>query len=355
MLKEILKKISNIRIIKAESIIPPLVYIKRYEAKKAQSDFIVKSRKTIANIITGKDRRLLVVVGPCSIHDTKSALEYAQKLAKLRDELSQQLFIVMRVYFEKPRTTIGWKGLIYDPDLDNSFNMERGFNLARCLLLDLTKMQIPTATEYLDLITPQYISDLISWGAIGARTTESQTHRELASGLSCPVGFKNSTDGNIRVAIDAVISAANQHMFWSINKKGIVNRYTTSGNLNCHIILRGGKNAVNYTKNHIEDAVKQLRAASLSDKLMVDFSHANSEKKFKNQLKVGDDIALQISDGSEAIFGVMIESNINEGKQAVGPLKSLKYGVSITDGCLGWDDSENLLRKLAQSVHTKNS
>lgn len=350
MLKKILKKISNIRITKAESITPPMVYIKRYEAKEPQSNFIAESRKTIANIIKGSDKRLLVVVGPCSIHDTKAALDYAQKLAKLRDELKDDLFIVMRVYFEKPRTTIGWKGLIYDPDLDNTFDMEKGFDLARGLLLDLAKMQIPTATEYLDLITPQYISDLISWGAIGARTTESQTHRELASGLSCTVGFKNGTQGDVKVAVDAVISASSPHMFWSINKKGMANRYTTAGNPNCHIILRGGAGGPNYSQAHVDSAIKQLRDAGLPERLMVDFSHANSEKKFKNQLNVGDDIAAQITKDPSSIFGVMIESNINEGNQAVAPLKSLKYGVSITDGCISWEDTDILLKKLAKSV-----
>ncbi|MBE8190255.1 MAG: 3-deoxy-7-phosphoheptulonate synthase [Candidatus Thioglobus sp.] len=354
MLKKILKKISNIRITKAESIAPPMVYIKRYGANQAQSNFIAQQRKTIANIIKGTDRRLLVVVGPCSIHDPKAALDYAQKLAKIRDELAQDLFIVMRVYFEKPRTTIGWKGLIYDPDLDNSFNMEKGFGLARGLLLDLAKMRIPTATEYLDLITPQYISDLISWGAIGARTTESQTHRELASGLSGPVGFKNGTQGDIKVAVDAVICAASSHMFWSINKKGMANRYTTAGNPNCHIILRGGAKAPNYSKKHTAAAAKQLGDSGLPERLMVDFSHANSQKKFKNQLKVGADIAKQISDPSSPIFGVMIESNIFAGNQAVGALKSLKYGVSITDACLGWEDTEALLRSLAQSKSKGN-
>ncbi len=354
MIKKILRKISNIRITKAESIIPPLVYIKRHEAKKPQSDFIVESRETIADIIKGKDKRLLVVVGPCSVHDTQSALDYAKKLSNLKAQLDADLFIVMRVYFEKPRTTTGWKGLIYDPDLDNSFNMEKGFDLARGLLLDLAKMQIPTATEYLDLITPQYISDLISWGAIGARTTESQTHRELASGLSCPVGFKNGTNGSIKVAIDAVISASSSHMFWSVNKKGMVNRYTTSGNSNCHIILRGGADGPNYAKQHVDGASQKLCDAGLSDKLMVDFSHANSEKKFKNQLKVGKEIAKQISN-STVIFGVMIESNIHEGKQAVVAKSSLKYGVSITDACIGWDDTQNLLEQLAQAVRTRNS
>lgn len=355
MLKKILQKISNIRITKAEFITPPMVYIKRHEVKKTESDFIVDARKTIANIIKGKDKRLLVIVGPCSIHDPKAAIEYGEKLVKLRDELKDNLFIVMRVYFEKPRTTIGWKGLIYDPDLDSSFKMEKGFDLARGLLLNLVKMRLPTATEYLDLITPQYIADLISWGAIGARTTESQTHRELASGLSCPVGFKNGTDGGVQVAIDAVISASSPHMFWSINKKGMINRYTTSGNPNCHVVLRGGKGETNYDSKSVQTIAKQLADSALPNQLMVDFSHANSQKKFKNQMKVGEDIAQQISDGSKQISGVMIESHLNEGFQSVGLLKSLKYGVSITDGCIGWNDTEKLLKMLSKSVQKRNA
>ncbi|MBW5290736.1 MAG: 2-keto-3-deoxy-D-arabino-heptulosonate-7- phosphate synthase I alpha [Candidatus Ruthia sp. Asou_11_S2] len=355
MLKKILNKISNIRITKAESITPPIGLIKKYPVKKSQSDFIIHSRKTIADIISGKDRRLLVVVGPCSIHDPKAARDYAQRLLKIKQKLNQDLFIVMRVYFEKPRTTIGWKGLIYDPDLDNSFDMEKGFDLARSLLLDLSKMGMPSATEYLDLITPQYISDLISWGAIGARTTESQTHRELASGLSCPVGFKNGTNGNIQIAIDAIVSASNSHMFWSISKKGLANRYTTTGNPNCHIILRGATDGSNYSKENVDNTAKQLIKDGLLGRVMVDFSHANSEKKFKNQLLVGDEIAKQVSSGSDEIFGVMIESNINEGAQAVDELKSLKYGISITDACLGWQDTENLLKILASSVQARNT
>ena len=355
MLKKILNKISNIRITKAESIIPPMSFIKKYPVKKSQSDFIVHSRKTIADIISGKDKRLLVVVGPCSIHDPKAARDYAQRLLKIKQELDQDLFIVMRVYFEKPRTTIGWKGLIYDPDLDNSFDMEKGFDLARNLLLDLSKMGMPSATEYLDLITPQYISDLISWGAIGARTTESQTQRELASGLSCPMGFKNGTNGNIQIAIDAIVSASSSHMFWSINKKGVANRYTTTGNPNCHIILRGAADGPNYSKQSVDNAVKQLIKDGLLGRVMVDFSHANSEKIFKNQLLVGDEIAKQVSSGSDEIFGVMIESNINEGAQAVGTLGSLEYGVSITDSCLGWQDTEKLLKTLASSAQARNT
>ncbi|NYT52401.1 MAG: 3-deoxy-7-phosphoheptulonate synthase [Candidatus Vesicomyosocius endoextente] len=355
MLKRILTKISNIRITKAESITPPIGFIKKYPVKKSQSNFIIDSRKTIANIISGKDKRLLVVVGPCSIHDSKAARDYAYRLLEIKKELDRDLFIIMRVYFEKPRTTIGWKGLIYDPDLNNSFDMEKGFDLARSLLLDLSKIGMPSATEYLDLITPQYISDLISWGAIGARTTESQTHRELASGLSCPVGFKNGTNGNIQIAIDAIISASSTHMFWSINKKGVANRYTTMGNSNCHIILRGAADGPNYSKQSIDNATKQLINDGLLGRVMIDFSHANSKKIFKNQMLVGDEIAKQLSLGSNKIFGVMIESNINEGAQAVGELNSLEYGISITDSCLGWQDTEKLLKILSSSVQARNT
>ncbi|SFV84380.1 2-keto-3-deoxy-D-arabino-heptulosonate-7-phosphate synthase I alpha [hydrothermal vent metagenome] len=261
----------------------------------------------------------------------------------------------MRVYFEKPRTTIGWKGLINDPDLDESFNIDKGLKIARHLLTDLAEMDMPVAVEYLDLITPQYISDLISWGAIGARTTESQSHRELASALSCPVGFKNGTTGSLSVAIDAIKSANNPHHLLSVNKEGGVSHYTSSGNETSHIILRGGADGPNYSKAHIDKTVAQLRAENLLDKIMVDFSHANSQKQFKNQLLVGEDIAGQIIAGSQEIFGVMIESHINEGNQAVGPLKSLKYGVSITDSCIGWDDTETLLKTLAQAVQKRNA
>ncbi len=354
MLKKFFRKISDVRIVNAQTITPPLEFIKRYPVKNKQSEFIVSARNTITNIIKGEDKRLMVIVGPCSIHDPKSAREYAQKLAKIRDELAQELFIVMRVYFEKPRTTIGWKGLIYDPDLDNSFDMEKGFDLARHLLLDLTAMQIPAATEYLDMITPQYIADLISWGAIGARTTESQTHRELASGLSCPVGFKNGTDGNVNIAIDAIVSAAHSHMFWSINKKGLVNRYTTSGNPNCHVILRGGKQP-NYDADSVNQVAETLIQNQLAPRIMVDCSHANSQKKFQNQRTVSQNIAQQISQGAAHIFGVMIESHLVEGRQNIAPLNELEYGVSITDGCIGWADTEILLRELAAAVKMRNT
>jgi 3-deoxy-7-phosphoheptulonate synthase len=316
---------------------------------------IFQARETIANIISGQDKRLMVIVGPCSIHDPQAARDYAKKLANLKETLKEDLFIVMRVYFEKPRTTIGWKGLINDPDLNESFDIDKGLKTARHLLADIADLSMPVAVEYLDLITPQYISDLISWGAIGARTTESQSHRELASALSCPVGFKNGTTGSLRVAIDAIKSACSPHHLLSVNKEGGVSHYTSSGNESTHIILRGGADGPNYSKKHVESASEQLLADGLNHRVMVDFSHANSEKQFKNQLKVGSDVAEQIASGSKKIFGVMIESNINEGNQPVGPLESLKYGVSITDSCINWEDTETLLKTLAQSVRTQNT
>jgi 3-deoxy-7-phosphoheptulonate synthase len=327
----------------------------KYPLSEDASTCVYKSREAIKNILNGDDNRLMVIVGPCSIHDTKAAREYAEKLTQLREELSKELFIVMRVYFEKPRTTIGWKGLINDPDLDGSFKINNGLEIARSLLIDLAEMKMPIAVEYLDLITPQYVADVISWGAIGARTTESQSHRELASGLSCPVGFKNGTSGSLRIAIDAIKSANSKHHFLSVNKEGGASHYTSSGNETSHIILRGGSNGTNYDEASIENTCKDLEKDGLIARVMVDFSHANSNKNFNNQKLVGEDIANQISSGSEKIFGVMIESNLNEGNQPVGALSSLKYGVSITDPCLGWDDTKPLLKLLAKSIKDKNS
>jgi 3-deoxy-7-phosphoheptulonate synthase len=327
----------------------------KYPLSEDASTCVYKSREAIKNILNGDDNRLMVIVGPCSIHDTKAAREYAEKLSQLREELSKELFIVMRVYFEKPRTTIGWKGLINDPDLDGSFKINNGLEIARSLLIDLAEMKMPIAVEYLDLITPQYVADVISWGAIGARTTESQSHRELASGLSCPVGFKNGTSGSLRIAIDAIKSANSKHHFLSVNKEGGASHYTSSGNETSHIILRGGSNGTNYDEASIENTCKDLEKDGLIARVMVDFSHANSNKNFNNQKLVGEDIANQISSGSEKIFGVMIESNLNEGNQPVGALSSLKYGVSITDPCLGWDDTKPLLKLLAKSIKDKNS
>ncbi len=346
---------NNLRITSSAPIMVPNELMEMFPLSDSGSASIFQARETIANIISGQDKRLMVIVGPCSIHDPQAARDYAKKLADLKETLKEDLFIVMRVYFEKPRTTIGWKGLINDPDLNESFDIDKGLKTARHLLADIADLSMPVAVEYLDLITPQYISDLISWGAIGARTTESQSHRELASALSCPVGFKNGTTGSLRVAIDAIKSACSPHHLLSVNKEGGVSHYTSSGNESTHIILRGGADGPNYSKKHVESASEQLLADGLNHRVMVDFSHANSEKQFKNQLKVGSDVAEQIASGSQKIFGVMIESNINEGNQPVGPLESLKYGVSITDSCINWEDTETLLKTLAQSVRTKNT
>ena len=346
MIKKIFQKVNNLRIKDSNKTKPPAYFLDKYPLGKSEVEFVQNSRTTI-DIIAGKDKRLMVIIGPCSIHDPKSAIEYAKKLKRINDELSDKLFIVMRVYFEKPRTTIGWKGLVNDPELNESYEMEQGLDVARKLLLDIVKIGLPTAVEYLDLITPQYFSDLISWGAIGARTTESQTHRELASGMSCPIGFKNGTDGGVQVAIDAVISSSYSHSFWSVNKTGILTRYTTGGNSNCHVILRGGGGKTNYDKDSVNSVCEALESNNLPARLMVDFSHANSEKQHKNQLKVGAEIIKQRQNGSDKVFGVMIESHLNEGNQPINTIDKLKYGVSITDACLGWNDSETLLRDLA--------
>ncbi len=343
---------NNTRIQEAQDPTPPIDLINQCPLSEHNMQTISNARNTIADISSGKDSRLMVIIGPCSVHDPKAVLEYAHKLAKIQAQFENELFFVMRVYFEKPRTTIGWKGLVYDPDLDDSCDMEKGLKQARALLRDITNLGLATATEYLDLITPQYFADLISWGAIGARTTESQIHRELASGLSCSVGFKNATNGNVQVAIDATVSASYSHMFWSISKKGILKRYKTLGNPNCHIILRGGEQP-NYHQEDIDDACQRLSKAKLAPRLMVDCSHGNSQKKFKNQLKVVAEIATQIKQGSNQIFGVMIESHLKEGNQAINTLDKLTYGQSITDACLGWDDSVAGLQTLAQAVKNR--
>ena len=313
-----------------------------------------ETRRDIHNILYGVDDRLLVVSGPCSIHDFNAAREYAARLKTLIDRFRDDLLIVMRVYFEKPRTTVGWKGLINDPDLDGSFQINKGLRLARRLLLELNEMGVPAGTEYLDLITPQYVTDLISWGAIGARTTESQVHRELASGLSCPVGFKNGTDGNIRVAVDAVGAARRPHHFLSLRKEGNSAIFSTAGNQDSHIILRGGKTP-NYDPDNINEAAKELVAAGLPQKIMVDFSHANSRKQHLVQLDVGRDVSAQIAAGDERIFGVMIESHLVAGRQDVIPGTPLVYGQSITDACLGWEDTEKLIGELARASNKRRT
>ena len=345
----------NVRIVSSAPMVSPNYLIHKLPLSDRVALSVVTSRNTIKNILYGDDNRLMVLVGPCSIHDTKAAIEYANKLCQLKEELSEDLFIVMRVYFEKPRTTVGWKGLINDPNLDESFNIDKGLEIARKLLIDLGEMNLPVGVEYLDVLTPQYLSDLIAWGAIGARTTESQSHRELASALSCPVGFKNGTGGSLDIAFDAILSANSPHNLLSVNKDGGISHFKSLGNDTTHIILRGGKDGPNYSNEHVKSTCESLKNKGLVDKVMIDFSHANSEKEYKNQLKVGSNIAKQIEDGSQSIFGVMIESHLNEGNQKVGPLSSLKYGVSITDSCIGWDDTEVLLRDLAKSVKSRNN
>jgi 3-deoxy-7-phosphoheptulonate synthase len=345
-------KTDDLRISAMSEVVPPVQLHKDCPVTEPVSKLIFDTRTAIHNILQDRDDRLLVIIGPCSVHDPKAAVEYAGRLQALRKELSENLLVVMRVYFEKPRTTVGWKGLINDPFLDESCQINKGLNIARNLLLDINGMGMPAATEFLDLITPQYIADLISWGAIGARTTESQVHRELASGLSSPVGFKNGTDGTLRIAIDAVRAASQPHNFLSLTKAGHSAIFATTGNEDCHIILRGG-NEPNYDAASVAEAVQQLQSAEVIDKLMIDCSHANSYKQFKRQIEVGRDVATQIASGNEHIMGVMIESNLVEGRQDNQPGRKLVYGQSITDACISWDDSEPLLRELARAVEQR--
>src|SRR5688572_17184164 len=316
------------------------------------SDNVANARRALHRILHGEDDRLAVVIGPCSIHDANAALEYAHKLRPLRDAHGDALEIVMRVYFEKPRTTVGWKGLINDPDLDGSFNINKGLRLGRRLLCDINALGLPAGVEYLDTISPQYISDLVAWGAIGARTTESQVHRELASGLSCPVGFKNGTDGNTRIALDAIRAAQAPHHFLSVTKGGHSAIVSTTGNEDCHIILRGGKQP-NYDAASVDAAAKGLAEAGIPARLMVDFSHGNSSKDPQKQLDVGRDIAAQVSGGEDRIFGIMMESHLKGGRQDLVPGKPLQYGVSITDGCVSWEETWPLLGELAEAVRKR--
>ena len=341
--------------IKDVTVLPPPEHLIRFFPIRgtAVESLITQTRKSIHNILHGKDDRLLVVIGPCSIHDPAAALDYARRLKPLRDKYADSLEIVMRVYFEKPRTTVGWKGLINDPYLDESFRIDEGLRIARQLLIEINRLGLPAGSEFLDVISPQYIGDLIAWGAIGARTTESQVHRELASGLSAPIGFKNGTDGNIRIATDAIQAAARGHHFLSVHKNGQVAIVQTNGNKDCHVILRGGK-APNYDATSVAAACKELEAAKLPATLMVDCSHANSSKQHDKQMDVAADIGAQIAGGSRSVFGVMVESHINPGAQKFTPGKDdvskLAYGQSITDACIDWGQSEQLLEGLAQSV-----
>ena len=342
----------NTRITGLLEVSPPNDVISEFPITPPVSELVFKSRQNISDIIHGRDDRLVVVVGPCSIHDPEAAIEYAKKLKNLESSLSSELKIVMRVYFEKPRTTVGWKGLINDPNLDDSYDVNKGLREARKILLDINEIGLPAATEYLDIITPQYISDLISWGAIGARTTESQVHRELASGLSCPVGFKNSTNGSIQVAIDAIGSASQPHIFLSITKEGKSAIFNSSGNKDCHVILRGGK-IPNFESKFIKETSNILAKSENPTSLMVDMSHGNSQKQFKKQLLVNKDIADQIASGERSIFGVMIESHLVEGNQSIGPKESLTYGQSITDACVSWEDTEVMLKLLSSAVKSR--
>ncbi|USH04223.1 3-deoxy-7-phosphoheptulonate synthase AroG [Grimontia kaedaensis] len=344
----------DVRISKIKELLPPVAVLEKFPATENASETVFNARQAIHNILNDKDDRLLVIIGPCSIHDPEAAVEYGKKLKVIRDKLSDKLEIVMRVYFEKPRTTVGWKGLINDPYLDNSFKLNDGLRMGRKLLLDITDMGLPTAGEFLDMITPQYMGDLISWGAIGARTTESQVHRELASGLSCPVGFKNGTDGNIKIATDAIRSAESPHHFLSVTKFGHSAIVETAGNEDCHIILRGGKEP-NYSADHVAAITEQLDSAKLRNKLMIDFSHANSSKQYKRQLVVGEDVANQVAGGNDAIFGVMIESHLVEGRQDLIDGQAPTYGQSITDACIGWEDTEKVLNILADAVQERRA
>ena len=342
----------DVRIDSVRELVPPQALLAALPINESAGDTVALARQAIHHLLHGSDDRLLVIVGPCSIHDAAAAREYAGLLTRLRGELIADLEIVMRVYFEKPRTTVGWKGYINDPRLDGSFEINDGLRLARRLLLDINEMGLPAGTEFLDLLSPQYISDLIAWGAIGARTTESQSHRQLASGLSCPVGFKNGTEGSVRIAADAVKAAAARHAFMGMTKFGQAAIFSTRGNEDCHVILRGGK-APNYDKASVDAACTELAAAGLAQRVMVDFSHANSSKQYLRQMDVGADVAGQIASGDERIIGVMIESPINPGRQDLVPGKPLAYGVSITDACIGWDNSEKLLNQLAAAVRER--
>ncbi len=346
-------KTDDLRINGTKEVIAPVQVHKEMPISEIAALTTLKARHDIHNILNGRDDRLLVVVGPCSIHDTDAAIEYATLLKAARNELKNDLLIVMRVYFEKPRTTVGWKGLINDPDIDSSFNINKGLRVARQLLLDLNNMGMPAATEYLDLITPQYVSDLIAWGAIGARTTESQGHRELASGVSCPIGFKNSTDGTIKIAIDAIGAAMSPHHFLSLTKAGHSAIFSTTGNEDVHIILRGGNDRPNYDAVSVEQVAQGMIKANLKPNIMIDFSHANSLKQCHRQLIVGEDVAGQIASGDHRIMGVMIESHLKAGKQSVVDGQPLVYGQSITDACLGWEDTLPLLRSLADAVQKR--
>ncbi len=345
----------DLRIASLHQLIAPVILMDQLPITQATAELVAEARGQAEAILQGKDDRLLAVVGPCSIHDPEAALEYAGKLKEYAETVKDDLFLVMRVYFEKPRTTVGWKGLINDPGLDHTFNINRGLHVARKLLLDLAAMGMPAGNEFLDTITPQYYADLVSWGAIGARTTESQVHRELASGLSMPVGFKNGTGGNIQIALDAIKAAAQPHRFLSVTKSGDTAIVETTGNDTCHVILRGGSTGPNFDADSVRSTKKMLEDAGLRIQLMVDCSHANSQKDFRKQPEVAADLAAQIGGGEAAIAAVMIESHLEEGNQKMDDLSALKYGVSVTDACVGWDTTVEMLDGLAKAVRMRRA
>jgi 3-deoxy-7-phosphoheptulonate synthase len=340
----------NLRIASIRAVATPAQVQAELPLNAAAAQTVETTRREIQDVLAGRDDRLLVIVGPCSIHDPQAALDYAARLKPLREQLSKQLLIVMRVYFEKPRTTVGWKGLINDPGLDDSFDIDRGLRVGRELLLTLNTQGMPAGVEFLDILTPQYLADLVSWGAIGARTTESQLHREMASGLSCPVGFKNGTDGSVKVAVDACVSAGNAHHFLSLTAEGQIAIFETRGNADTHVILRGGSTGTNFDAKSVDAACAAMTKAGVRPQVMIDFSHANSRKQHRLQIEAGREVGDQIAGGDSRITGVMIESHLVEGRQEIGPRDKMVYGQSVTDPCLAWDETADLLRQLAGDV-----
>lgn len=341
----------DVRITDIRPLISPAILMQDFPASTAASKMVYETREEIRRILKKEDDRLAVMVGPCSIHDTIAAIDYADRIAAAREHYAEDLLIIMRVYFEKPRTTIGWKGLINDPFMDESYNINSGLRMARGLLLRLAEMGVPSATEFLDTITPQYICDLIAWGAIGARTTESQVHRELASGLSMPIGFKNGTSGSVQIAVDGIISATHPHCFLSVTKQGVSAIVSTAGNDCCHLILRGSSQGPNFSNEHVRKAWEVQSKAGIDNRLMIDCSHGNSHKRWEEQHLVAEDVAAQLAAGEDAIGAVMIESNIHAGNQKC--IKPLKYGVSITDACVDWEGTVAMLDTLAQAVRAR--
>ncbi|PVU99841.1 hypothetical protein BB559_000356 [Furculomyces boomerangus] len=354
----------DVRVEGYDALIPPMILQMEHPLNETSKETILEGRRNSINVINKKDDRLLVIVGPCSIHDTKAAVEYGKLLKTAIEKYKDDLLIIMRVYFEKPRTTVGWKGLVNDPHLNDSYDINTGLKVARKLLIDLTSMGIPAGCELLDTISPQFLGDMFSWGAIGARTTESQLHRELASGVSFPVGFKNGTNGNVNISLDAIMSAAHSHSFLGVTKLGLAAITKTRGNKNCHIILRGGTDGPNYKSEYIKKYSEQIKKADLNDSIMIDCSHGNSNKDHNNQILVCKDISEQLSQGNTSIVGVMIESNINPGKQSIPEhiegenqpvIEKLKYGVSVTDACVSWEQTEPMLEMLADAVRKRRT